>query len=89
MVANVVRYRARSAVREVGKALGLSETALDRLAKLLSHHGPLDAAELAQAGLDPATPLHEHFIRAGPGTSRGTTPFTPAASSSVTSRSTT
>ena len=63
MVANVVRYRARSAVREVGKAFGLSETALDRLSKLLSHHGPLDAAELAQAGLDPATPLHDHFIR--------------------------
>ena len=63
MVANVVRYRARSAVREVGKAFGLSETALDRLSKLLSHHGPLDAAELARAGLDPATPLHEHFIR--------------------------
>ena len=63
MVANVVRYRARSAVREVGKVFGLSETALDRLSKLLSHHGPLDAAELAQAGLDPATPLHDHFIR--------------------------
>ena len=63
MVANVIRYRARSAVREVGKALGLSETAVDRLAKLLSHHGPLDAAGLAQAGLDPASPLHDHFIR--------------------------
>ena len=63
MVTNVVRYRARSAVREIGKVLGLSETALDRLAKLLSHHGPLDAAGLAQAGLDPATPLHDHFIR--------------------------
>ena len=63
MVANVIRYRGRSAVREVGKALGLSETAVDRLAKLHSHHGPLDAAGLAQAGLDPATPLHDHFIR--------------------------
>ena len=63
MVANVVRYRARSAVREVGKALGLSETALDRIAKLLSHHGPLDAAGLAQAGLDPASPLHDHLFR--------------------------
>ena len=41
MVANVIRYRARSAVRDVGKALGLSETSLDRLAKLLSHYdGP-------------------------------------------------
>ncbi len=36
MVANVIRYRARSAVRDVGKALGIPETALDRLAKLLS-----------------------------------------------------
>ena len=43
MVANVVRYRVRSAVREVGKVLGLSETALDRRAKLLSHHGLWDA----------------------------------------------
>ena len=64
MVANVVRYRARSAVRDVGKALGLSETAVDRLARLLSHHGLLDTAGLAQhAGLDPASPLHDHLFR--------------------------
>ena len=64
MVANVVRYRARSAVREVGKVLGLSETAVDRLARLLSHHGLLDTAGLAQhAGLDPASPLHDHLFR--------------------------
>ena len=64
MVANVVRYRARSAVREVGKALGLSETAVDRLARLLSHHGLLDTAGLAQhAGLDPASPVHDHLFR--------------------------
>ena len=63
MVANVVRYRARSAVREVGKALGLSETAVDRLARLLSHHGPLDATGFARhAGLDPASPLHGHLF---------------------------
>ena len=63
MVANVVRYRARFAVREVGKALGLSETAVDRLARLLSHHAPLDAAGLAHVGLDPASPLHDHLVR--------------------------
>ena len=63
MVANVIRYRARSAVREVGKALGLSATAVDRLARLLSHHASLDAAELAHAGLDPASPLHDHLVR--------------------------
>ncbi len=39
MVANVIRYRARSAVRDVGKALGLPATALDRLAKLLYYYG--------------------------------------------------
>ena len=64
MVANVVRYRGRSAVREVGKVLGLSETAVDRLARLLSHHGLLETAGLAQhAGLDPASPLHDHLFR--------------------------
>ena len=64
MVANVVRYRARSAVRDVGKALGLSQTAVDRLAKLLSHHGQLETAGLAQhAGLDPASPVHDHLCR--------------------------
>ena len=63
MVANVVRYRGRSAVREVGKALGLSETAIDRLARLLSHYGPLDAAGLVHAGLDPDSPIHGHLFR--------------------------
>ena len=63
MVANVVRYRGRSAVREVGKAFGLSETAIDRLAKLLSHYGPLDAVALTRAGLDPASPIHSHLFR--------------------------
>ena len=38
MVANVVRYRSRSALRDVGKALGFSETALDRVAKLVSSY---------------------------------------------------
>jgi error-prone DNA polymerase len=56
MVANVIRYRARSAVREVGKVLGLPATALDRLAKLLSlygeapEHGPAEAAVEAHHG---------------------------------------
>ncbi len=38
MVANVVRYRMRSALREVGKVLGFSLTSLDRLAKHVSYH---------------------------------------------------
>ena len=53
MVANFVRYRPRSAVRDVGKVLGLPLTTLDRLAKHLPHHGEVTAKSLADAGLDP------------------------------------
>ncbi len=63
MVADVVRYRARSAVRDVGKALGLSETSLDRLAKLLSHYDGPTVESLAGAGFDPTTPDHQHLLR--------------------------
>jgi error-prone DNA polymerase len=63
MVANVVRYQPRSAVRDVGKALGLSETTLDRLAKLLSHHAKLTDEELRHAGIDPRVPIHQHLLR--------------------------
>jgi hypothetical protein len=60
MVANVVRYRSRSALRDVGKALGLSETALDRVAKFLSSYENVRPEVLAQMGIDPSTGLHEH-----------------------------
>jgi len=63
MVANIIRYRTRSAVRDVGKALGLTETTLDRLAKLLPHYGALVPEHLAVAGLDPCLSVHEHLIR--------------------------
>ena len=62
MVANVVRYRPRSALREVGKTLAMQATALDRVARLISyHHSDFPVAvkdALEQAGLDPASPLH-------------------------------
>lgn len=63
MVANVIRYRARSAVRDVGKALGLPATALDRLAKLLYYHDAVGPQLLHSAGLDPQTPVHQHLLR--------------------------
>jgi error-prone DNA polymerase len=63
MVANMVRYQPRSAVRDVGKALGFSETTVDRLAKLLSHHGGITDQALEHAGLDPALPLHRHLLK--------------------------
>ncbi len=63
MVANVIRYRARSAVREVGKALGLPAASLDRCARLLPHWEDDGLAKaLAEAGLDPALPLHRHLL---------------------------
>jgi error-prone DNA polymerase len=63
MVANVVRYRPRSAVRDVGKVLGLPATTLDRLAKLLAHDGVVSVDALRQAGLDTEAPAHVHLLR--------------------------
>ncbi len=63
MVANIIRYRARSAVRDVGKALGLAETALDRLAKILSPYDTVAPEVLAGAGLDLELPVHQHLLR--------------------------
>jgi error-prone DNA polymerase len=58
IVAEVISYRPRSAIRDVGKALGLSLDAVDRLAKTLDPYA--DAASIPKrirdAGLDPAAP---------------------------------
>jgi error-prone DNA polymerase len=48
MVCNVIRYRPRSAVRDVGKVLGMSETELDRIAKQLTRYGTVE--ELSGVG---------------------------------------
>ena len=63
MVATVIRYRPKSAVRAVGKALGLSETSLDRLSKMVGRWGSLDATTMRQAGFDPDNPTIEHLLR--------------------------
>ena len=63
MVANVVRYQPKSAIREVGKALGLTETSLDRLAKTLSYYSTIGPDELQRLGLDPAAPVRRHLLR--------------------------
>lgn len=39
MTANVITYRGRSAVREVGKAFGFPEEQIGRLSKSISHYG--------------------------------------------------
>jgi error-prone DNA polymerase len=54
LAATVIRYRTRSAVREVGKAMGLSEDTVTALAKTVwgrSSRG-LDASQAREAGLD-------------------------------------
>jgi error-prone DNA polymerase len=58
MVCEVICYRGRLAVREVGKALGLSLDQVDRLAKHLELAGTsvLTDAHVAQAGLRPEDP---------------------------------
>src|SRR5213080_2145395 len=61
MTATVISYRTRSAVREAGKALGLSLEQVDRLAKLLRAHGYSDehdqlGAQLRAGGVDPEAP---------------------------------
>ncbi len=63
MVAVVIRYRPRSAVRDVGKALGLAETALDRLSKSLGFYEPLSEEALAMGGADPRAPRNAHLLR--------------------------
>lgn len=52
--ATLIRYRSRSAIREVGRAMGLSEDITARLAKGTWHHGQDDWHAVArEQGLDP------------------------------------
>ncbi|MBA3455626.1 MAG: error-prone DNA polymerase [Deltaproteobacteria bacterium] len=64
MVCNIIRYRPRSAVRDVGKALGIPETALDRAAKHLSMYGLVEPEALERAGLqEHGSTALEHLAR--------------------------
>ena len=54
IVATVIHYRPRSAVREVGKALGLTEDITQRLSSTVwgSHSGTMDEKRIAETGFD-------------------------------------
>ncbi len=65
MVANFIRYRPRSTVRDVGKALGLPAATLDRVARLLPHYGRELRSELERTDFDLSNPLHERLARLG------------------------
>ena len=58
LAATVISYRGRSAARDVGKAMGLSEDTAAALAGALRDmHQGVAAERLSEAGLDPADPL--------------------------------
>jgi len=58
MVAVIIRYRPKSAVRDVGKVLSIPETSLDRAAKLLGRYSGVDTEPLEQAGLTMSSETH-------------------------------
>ncbi len=65
LAATVISYRARSAVREVGKAMGLSEDTVAALAGMVwgtRSGGVLPERHVREAGLDPADPLLARVI---------------------------
>jgi error-prone DNA polymerase len=64
MTANVITYRGRSAVREVGKVLGFGTDTIDRLAKGINwwKGGPIEDEELAAQKLDRDDPTMQHFV---------------------------
>ncbi|MEY4940327.1 MAG: hypothetical protein RIQ93_2062, partial [Verrucomicrobiota bacterium] len=77
MTANVITYRGRSIVREVGKVLGFSDDALDRFSSLYANGDFPETLQLQQqlalSGIAPAHPraaamvtLHHYFSRALP-----------------------
>ncbi len=59
LAAEVITYRARSAVRDVGKAFGVAPELLARLGEAFGpwHTGSIEGARLREVGLDPSAPL--------------------------------
>jgi error-prone DNA polymerase len=63
MVANLIRYRPRSAVRDVGKVLSIPATTLDGVARLLGHYADSFGEDtLRAAGVDPASPAMHQLV---------------------------
>jgi error-prone DNA polymerase len=52
-VANVITYRPRSAIRDMGKAMGAAPGQLDAWSKQVDGWGPLDAKDAAGGGVPP------------------------------------
>ena len=68
MTANVITYRAKSALREAGKALGFAPLQLDRLSKHMAHIGFHDESDtlvsrLREGGVDVESPRVQLLVR--------------------------
>lgn len=65
LCATVIHYRPRMAIREVGKAMGLSEDVTGALARTVwgSYGGDMPDTRVAEAGLDLADPYLRRVIR--------------------------
>jgi error-prone DNA polymerase len=64
LAATVITYRPRSALRDVGKVLGLSGLQLDRLSKSMQwwDGGDVDESRVLEAGLDPQSPVIKRLL---------------------------
>ena len=62
LAATVISYRSKSAIREVGKALGLSLDAVDAMSKSVWREG-LNEERIAESGLDVKDPTVAEAIR--------------------------
>jgi error-prone DNA polymerase len=64
LAATVITYQPRSALRDVGKALGLSGLQVDRLARSMQWWDGrgVDTSRVVEAGLDPASPVIRRLL---------------------------
>ena len=64
LAATVITYRPRSAIRDVGKALGLGELQVDRMARAMHwwDGSSVDEARIREAGLDPCSPVIRRLL---------------------------
>ncbi len=64
LAATIITYRPRSALRDVGKALGLSTLQVSRLSRSMQWWDgqEIDASRVLEAGLDPESPIIKRLL---------------------------
>ncbi len=64
LAATIITYRPRSAMRDVGKALGLADLQVDQLARSMQwwDGSKVDGERVREAGLDPDSPVIERLL---------------------------